>query len=272
MNGEHLMTDKLLEAMKACKFSAHYESMYESLEKPHFLTVDLDSRDLSHALFFHMAKMKLAAWRHKVVFKRGRNHSLPEIFQDLIVFYLRCALPSEYTVEVEPVVGMETEGKKKTLRPDICIRLKGHIHCVIEAKTTIGWARPDYSLEGDLAYKKLEERITLLAKACEISPKRIFYVFEEPTNVHSQKFLPHFWDKSLGERTVSERQGILGHIFPLFIGTNPAYWPGKKIDSSLDWCDVNISDAEILIRAKTSIVTPFELIVQKIIKLESAML
>ena len=120
------MTPNMLELMRHCDVPDHYSSMHNALAKSLSLQVDLRERDLSHALYVQLCQIKLAAWRHKVNFRRARRHSLADIFQDLVAYYFRAALPKEYDVRLEEARKVQIGGKKVTLQPEICVRLNRH--------------------------------------------------------------------------------------------------------------------------------------------------
>jgi len=262
------MSLSLQRAIEACAAPEHYSNMYGCLSGQAGLTVDLKSQDVSRALFLHLCKIKYAAWKHKVLFKRGQRHSLAEVFQDLFAFYLRASLPNNYEISLEEPRVLFRNGKKLTIKPDICIKLNGRVECVIEAKTTIGWARPDYKLPEHQIYQKMQDRIDDVAASFEIDPCRVLFVLEEPTNV-SRKFISEFWDIKNSVPTRRPVSGTLSHIYPLYVGTDPFYWKWRKKlpegRQTSDWFISELSDAEILEKSATSIVTPFEYLLQFIL-------
>ena len=256
------MPKELQEALNACSAANDYSTMYAALERSPALRVDLDGRHLSHALFFQLCKIKYAAWRYRVNFKRARRHSLAEVFQDLVAFYLRAALPPQYEVCLEEPRKIDKGGKIITIQPDICIKLNGRAYFVIEAKTTIGWARPDFQQAEEICYKHMQQRIDDIAEAFGIAKENVIFIFEEPTNVSTTHFLPKFWDSKMATPVTRPAQGVLSHIYPLYMTTDPSYWNWKsqipKGRKTADWFIPEFSDELVLGRARQSVVTPFE--------------
>jgi hypothetical protein len=151
-------------------------------------------------------------------------------------------------------------GKNVTLQPDICIRLDGRLQFIVEVKTTIGWARPNYKPGDHNPYAAMADRIQELATNFDLPEERILYIFEEPTNVHSKLFLPRFWDSAQAIPAPRPTEGVLSHIYPLYMTTDPFYWDDLAIPhgrAKENWCPDLAGDL-ILARAKRSVVTPFE--------------
>ncbi len=267
------MTPALHEAIGACTAADHYSAMYGDLCHCLPLQVNLQERHLSHALYFQLCKIKYAAWRYRVDFKRARRHSLADVFQDLVAFYLRAALPKGYEVHLEVPKRMSKEGKMVTIQPDICIKRDGKMHLVIEAKTTIGWARPNFKLSEDAAYKAMQERIDDVAHSFGIPENNVIFVFEEPTNVSAKYFLPKFWNAEKAEPVSRPTRGVLAQIYPLYITTDPYYWNYWKSTKQIpkgrkrtDWFPLSLPDQLILEHAERSVVTPLESILSLIQK------
>ena len=273
------MTSELLNsAMGACSAAEHYHAMFQSLKKAQPLRFAADDRVLSKALFFHLAKMKYAGWQHRVDFQRARKHSMADLFQDLVAFYLRCALPTEtFNVLLEPRLPGE-DGK--TIHPDILIRKKeakreAVNHFVIEVKTTIGFARPREGEEDK--YGPLGERLYKVSKAAGVPPESVIYIFEEPANV-THEFRDYFWDKEGWQ--AKDRSTLpfpLSQIFPLFWGTDPYYWewPETKKESKGGSKDrrfwyPEITDEAFLAQAARRIVTPLEDVLTRIVDAKSS--
>lgn len=247
-------------AIDACNISHHYAAMYQSISEVQRTTYSPAGDSISIALFYHLAKMKYAGWIHRVKFARARKHAMADIFQDLLAFYLRCALTEEYEVLLEACAG---ERKART-QADILVRKNGRNHFVIEVKTTIGFARPDYTL--DEPYALLAERIDRVAANFGVPQAHVLYVFEEPSNVGKQ-FLELFWDKKQGRAV--DRCALpspLSHIYPLFWETDPYYWKWPKAARS-GWAESYpvLNDEQILEEARRRIVTRFETVVERIL-------
>ncbi|WP_123957867.1 hypothetical protein [Cupriavidus necator] len=273
------MTSELLNsAMGACGAAKHYHAMFQSLKEAQPLKFAAEDRVLSKALFFHLAKMKYAGWQHRVDFQRARKHSMADLFQDLVAFYLRCALPTEtFNVLLEPRLPGE-DGK--TIHPDILIqrkevKRKAVNHFAIEVKTTIGYARPRNGEEGK--YERLETRLREVSEAANVPLENVIYIFEEPTNV-TREFCDFFWDQK--ERQAKDRSRLpfpLSQIFPLFWKTDPYYWERTGIKNSTkggskdrrSWYP-EISDEEFLEQAAQRIVTPLEDILTRIANAKSS--
>jgi hypothetical protein len=232
--------------------SKHYSALLDSFSRDDKLDIDLNSTGISEAIYFHICKMKYAGWRHRVNFKRNRKHSISEFFQDIIAFYLKATLPSDYAVELET--------KKGKTQPDIAIRRGNKYVFLIEIKTNIGWDRPvTTAIE---PYKKIEDRINELSNSFDVPKENIIYVFEEHSNV-SKEFSGRFWDKEKQKSKPRPKEFPFSIIFPLFNATDPYYWKHRKeFNRTIEYKE--LSDEDILIQAKHNIVTPFEEILRRI--------
>lgn len=235
-----VVMDQANNALEIFNGSTYYEHFFNSFLSDKKLIVDLDKKEVSQAIFFHLCKMKYAGWRHRVRFNRGVKHSLSEIFQDVIAFYLKASLPVEYSVELEV--------SKDKLRPDIVIKKNGTYHFILEIKTNIGYNRSGLKEE-------FNARRNALSKAFGVKESNIIYVFEEHTNV-SNEFSEMYWDKKSGvAKSVRPDNAPYSFIYPLFNGDDPYYWD-KNFDSSNQLKAVTRED--ILKRASENVVTPFE--------------
>ena len=211
---------------------------------------DLNSREVSKAIFFHLIKMKLALINHKKSTNRRIKSTFAENFQDLLAFYLEVCLPNNFTVEQE-----SRQGK---LQPDILIKKDSKNHFILEIKTTIGWSRNQVSPPFDDT-NPLVARITALASTFEIPKENILYIFENPFNINKE-FVAKYWDRSPGNwRPQNPAPGDFpfSQIKPLFAGTNPEHWPNKTAETFKDDSILKIAEGEIA--------TPFESILSKII-------
>lgn len=273
-----MTSDLLSSAIRACSSSEHYHAMFQSLKVAQPLRFATGDRVLSKALFFHLAKMKYAGWQHRVAFQRARKHSMADLFQDLVAFYLRCALPTEtFSVLLEPRLLGE-DGK--AIHPDILIQRKGAKgeavnHFVIEVKTTIGFARPRDGEENK--YGSLGARLHEVSKAARVPPERVIYIFEEPANV-THEFREYFWDKKGWQ--AKDRSTLLfplSQIFPLFWGTDPYYWEWPETKKGAEagskdrrsWYP-EITDEAFLAHAARRIVTPLEDVLTQIVNAKSS--
>lgn len=232
--------------------SKYYSALLDSFSRDVKLDVDLNKTIISEAIYFHICKMKYAGWRHRINFKRHRKHSISEFFQDIIAFYLKAALPNDYTVELEP--------KKDKTQPDIAIKRGNRYVFLIEIKTNIGWERPDTTATDP--YEKIRDRINNLSASFEVPPENIIYVFEEHSNV-SKEFSDKFWDKEQQKPKPRLSEFPFYKIFPLFNATDPYYWKHRKGFKRAK-VYIELSDEEIQSRAKHNIVTPFEEILRRI--------
>lgn len=246
-------------AIRACRFSDYYAKMFETLEKPSVLEYQEDGRALSKALFYQLAKIKYAGWRHKDQFSRGIKHSVADIFQDLLAFYLRCALDSkQYGVVLEKTGAV---GKVNKSRPDIVIQKLvaaegGQAEpvniFVIEVKTTTGWNRLNTQKDEDACTARLK----LVAETHHVREQNVIYVYEEPSN-NGRGFEPRYWKKTaMAAPDGFSRQALVApysSIYPLFFGTDPVTWKDLKRGSCPE-----IPEERFLEEAERRIVTPLE--------------
>jgi hypothetical protein len=236
----------IIEIFKASK---HYSDFLDSFSCDSKLNFQLFNKTtvISEAIYFHICKMKYAGWRHRVKFKRYRKHAISDIFQDTIAFYLKAALPSDYTIEIE--------AKKGKTQIDIAVKRGDKYIFLIEVKTSIGWDRtgPD---------KKMSARITELSTNFDVPRKNIIYIFEVHSNV-SKDFSDKFWDEKQQKAKQRPTDFPYSKIFPLFNATDPYYWKYEKGFKRKENCK-KISDDEIRKRAKCNIVTPIEEILNQI--------
>lgn len=239
--------------IKSFKGADSYAAFFESFRQPARVTPDRDGQVMSEALFFHVCKMHYAGWHHRVHFGRGLKHDLADVFEDLVAYYLRMALPEEYTLRLETM--------KDRIRLDILVSKGDRLLGAIEVKTTIGWRRPGETTENPDPYASFTKRITDISRAFQVPPANVIYIFEDHSNV-TKEFSAQFW--SNGAR-ITERPGTFPHsiIYPLFNEPDPYYWKEwKRIDRKME-CPV-ISDDHILERSARSIVSPLESVVQRI--------
>ncbi len=240
------------DSIRIFEASKHYSALLDSFSCDEKLKVNLDSTGISEAIYFHICKMKYAGWRHRINFKRNRKHSISEFFQDIIAFYLKAALPNDYTIELEP--------KKNKTQPDIAIKRSNKYVFLIEIKTNIGWDRPDTTAIDP--YKKIEDRITELSTSFDVPKENIIYVFEEHGNV-SKEFSDRFWDKEQQKSKPRPKEFPFSIIFPLFNKTDPYYWKHSKgFNRTMEYR--KLSDNEILFQAQHNIVTPIEEVLRRI--------
>ena len=242
-----------MDAIEIFKGSYYYSNLLDSFYSDVKLDSDFKGTAISEAIYFHLCKMKYAGWRHRVNFKRSRKHSISEFFQDIIAFYLKAALPSDYEVEVEKKIG--------TTQPDIAIRHGSDYVFLIELKTNIGWQRPDTTARDP--WVTFRNRIDELSSNFKVPHTNIIYIFEEYSNV-SQEFSDKFWDEELQKPQPRPADFPFSVIYPLFNGTDPFYWTEyNKLNKRAQYAD--IKDEDIKRRAKSNIVTPIEDIIRIIL-------
>lgn len=213
---------------------------------------DSTSNLLSRAMFFHIAKIKMAMWQHNKDFNREIKSSIADMFQEIIAFYLNSYLPSNFKIVLEE--------RKDKLQPDILIYKDNSPHFIIEIKTTVGWDRKSV-LDTNLENNVIAKRIDSLSKAFQIKKENILYIFESPENVKAS-FLSKYWNKE-GWKPVesSPKEFPFNQIMPLFVSSDPYYWTykGSKYQT-------NVEDAYIWQVSENHIVTRFEQVLDKIIK------
>lgn len=234
------------------QISERYAQFLESFSpaKPR-LTYESGDTSISSAMYYNICQMKYAGWKHRVNFKRSVKHSLAEIFQDTIAFFLNRYLPGDYSVHLEV--------KRNRLRPDILIKKNDINHFIIEVKTSIGWNRgqvENYYTPGN----NMRERISKLSTTFNIPEDNVIYIFEDYSNV-SKAFSKKDWDKENLCPTPRPTDKPFSFIYPLFHASDPYYWDWKDhqpLDRDKEFPD--ITKEEIALRSQTNIVTPFELI------------
>lgn len=246
---------KLTKEIKTCNISSLYTELLESFsaKKHEKLNVNLNKTRISEAIYFHLCKIKYAGWKHRINFNRYKKHTIAEIFQDLIAYYLKLTLSKEYECLVEK--------KVKNTQPDILIKKNGVNHFIIELKTNIGWERPDS--KSDAPFIHFTNRIRNLSNNFNIKQENIIYIFEEHSNV-SKEFSNYFWDKEKEKPKERTNKFPFSKFYPLFNATDPYYWKYEKgFKSSIGYKD--ITDDEIINRSKNNIVTPIEMIIKIIL-------
>lgn len=241
------------DAFEIFKASTLYSNLLDSFSTNCKLNVQSCNEPvISEAIYFHICKMKYAGWRHRINFKRHRKHSFSDFFQDIIAFYLKAALPSNYTIELEK--------KKRNTHPDIAIKRDDKFIFLIELKTTIGWGRPDETAAEP--YKIIRDRINELSMNFNIPAANIIYIFEEHSNV-SKDFSNMFWDENIQQANPRPTEFPYSVIFPLFNATDPYYWTHENgLKRGIEYRE--ILDNEIKEKAKVNIVSPFEKILKQI--------
>jgi hypothetical protein len=231
------------------KGSDFYSKLLDSFSQSEKLTVDLNSNEISKAIFYHTCKMKHAGWRMRVDFKRKKRHSLSDFFQDIIAFYIKASLPDTFEIELE--------SKLADTQTDIAIKFNGQYIFIIEIKTNIGWDRQGPE-------KSFSLRIDRLSENFKVLKQNIIYVFEDHGNV-SKNFSEKYWNKKIGKPVSAPTDFPFSQIKPLFNDNDPYYWKYEKsFNKGLYYKE--FEDENIFQRAETNIVTKFEDIIEQIIK------
>jgi hypothetical protein len=253
----------------AHKFVTLHSAAFESLETITHFPCTLEGRELSKALFCDLARIKYAAWRHREKFGRGISHSLSDIFQDLLAFYLRCALDSARFKVLLEQTGKDAQGN---VRPDIVIQRWSTQTAdfqntfIIEVKTTTGWARMNSVEDQQRATDRLH-RVADLYKVCH---ENAIYVYEEPAN-NGEGFERRFWVKADMKKPADFNRAELPmpyrQIYPLFYGTDPVFW--EKTWNHKTFVP-DVPESKFIEEASRRIVTPLEEIIPLIEAAEPA--
>jgi len=203
-------------------------------------------RKISIEIYYQVFKIHYYAGRYSKRFNRGVKHSTADVFQDIIAYYLKVFLNSDYDVVLETAKGK--------CRPDILIKKNGKNHFVIEIKTSIGWNRKSI-VDGTI-----KNRIKKLSEVFDVNKNKIIFIFETHGNVNKE-FSERYWDKI--EAKPNKRPVVFPYnqIYPLFNSSDP-YYMLNEFDRN-DLYERTIGDKKIAELAKKNIVTGFE----KIIKL-----
>ena len=246
-------------AIEICRVSDFYEKMLEAFSgKDDLVDFDINGNEISKAIYYQMCSMKFAGYKHRVNFNRAKKHTMAELFQDIIAFYLsKCLDSNAYEIFLEQKESFTVDSKKKYIYPDILIKKNGENFFVIEVKTTIGWSRTNLP-------ENIQNRIDLISSSFNIPKENILYIFEEVTN-NGKDFEQQFWDsdtRSSRERSAKFPYSI---IYPLFVETDPYYWK-LQYEKYIDEEDLltNLSKDYIMNKSEACIVTRFESIIDVI--------
>lgn len=231
------MTTATDRAIDACTFSAHYARMYEEMGHcPPLPAVQADDLALSKALFFHLARIRYTGWMYAATVRRERRHSLSDVFQDLLAYYLRAALaPQGLIVQLE--ASRPGVGGGDSTQVDIVIFRKGRTAppvpvFAIEVKTTIGRGR----IRTEDEKKPHLDRLEQVARNFDLPPDNVIFVYEEPTN-NTGEFEKLYWTRktetgarlSPGARVLPRPlDPLYSRIYPLFLATDPKMWDWSK--------------------------------------------
>ncbi|KXU87146.1 hypothetical protein CR51_36035 [Caballeronia megalochromosomata] len=250
----------------AHKFVTLHSAAFESLETTTAFPFTLEGRELSKALFCDLARIKYAAWRHRAKFSRGKSHSVSEIFQDLLAYYLRCALdPALFAVV------LEEHRRDEKCRSDIIVKRKvaGNefkASFVIEVKTTTGFA----PLSSDEARVKAVARLKQVAKAYRVFEHNVIYVYQEPRNNGKGVELMYWNSQQMQAPENFSRASLpppFDRMYPLFDRTDPVQWESRwKHEKFVP----DVPQSRFLEEASRRIVTPLEEIIPLIEAAEPA--
>lgn len=244
----------------------HYQKFLESLSQTKKINCDLTSTILSKNLYYDLWKIQEAAWKYMVNNHRSDRHPISEIAQDLIAFYLRAALPDEYSVQLEVQGRYKLNEKEKSLFVDIVIYKNELPHFMIEVKTNLGYQRSTIE-QINKQTSHVEARRIEVAQAFGVNKSKIIYVLLSDGNV-SKDFRNRYWnqkERKSNEITSDFRLNVpYNFIFPLFHNCDPYYY---KYDEKIDKKKTvrNSHDDEILGFAEANIVTPLEHIIKLIL-------
>ena len=155
-------------AIDICKVSDFYEKMLEAFSgKDDLVDFDINGNEISKAIYYQMCSMKFAGYKHRVNFNRAKKHTMAELFQDIIAFYLsKCLDSTKYEIFLEQNGSTIVDSKNKNIYPDILIKKNGQNFFVIEVKTTIGWNRNNLS-------ENIQNRIDLISSSFNILKENI---------------------------------------------------------------------------------------------------
>jgi len=205
--------------------------------------------EITKEIYYQIFKIHYYAGRYCFKFNRRINHSIADIFQDIIAYYLKVFLDDEYEVFLEE--------KNNNYRPDILIKKNNKNYFIIEIKTNIGWER------GSIKNGKFENRIKEMASVFNVKENNIIYIFESPGNVNKE-FLEKYYDINKEEaKKHRPTDSPYKYIFPLFNITDPYYMKELK---NVEIYSNPIDDKKIEEISIRNIVTNFEDIIKMINK------
>ena len=251
----------------------HYKKFLDEFTNVEKQSYDSSKIDVSMALYKDWFEMHSATWEHAVKTGRDTRLALADVFQDLLVHYLDTFLPQEYNAIPEYTVQ-----SKPKLQVDIAVKKNNKICFLIEVKTTLGWDRGSIDSrmnEGDVSKLKVVQRREQIAKATGIDKENVIFILSSFQNVNKY-FMDQFWIKEsrsdvglpilLNERRQDEP---FNFIYPMFNQYDPRYITQKKIkgfDAKNSEHLKLYNDDEITNLAKENICTPFEQILDLIVK------
>jgi hypothetical protein len=235
--------------MKHSDITRHFSNFIESFSNVENEEFDLDSIEISEAIFRHIFKIKSSLWKHGVDFNRRKRMPISEIFQDLVAFYIKLGLNSEdYEVVLEESMGR--------LQPDILIKFKGKNLFIVEVKTNLGWKR-------DMIESDMGTRIKALSRTFGVPFQNIIYIFQNPWNM-PKSFTQKYWDQDFQKAQVLPTEFPYDRIRPLLTAEDPFYTKkAKSIDRRNDFHDLTSTIEE---KVKTGIVIPLEITIKQIIE------
>ena len=234
----------------------HFVNYNLSLNNPQKKNIDLNYNKVSKEFFIDLVRIHHAGWVNMIGSNRKKRASISEIFQENFAFFLKQYLPKNFEVSTEDNVGIDGLDCQ-LVRPDILIKFNGKNIFIIECKTTIGWDRKGPE-------EKYSKRMDQLVKKFGVLKENIIFVFENHGNA-GKGVRQKYWNKKLGQPTNSILEFPYSQIKPLFNEPDPFYWKYEKgFDKKKNYKE--FTEESLLQTAVTNIVTPFESIINQILK------
>ena len=224
--------------------------------RPKYRKDDFDEGRISEEIHFQVCKMLYIGWKHKVKFKRKIKTSFADIFQDIVAYYLKAALPKEYEIILEE--------KKLKIRPDILIK-KGKKCFAVEIKTSLGYE--PLIFEKKETYAPYEKRRDDLSEAFNIPEDNVLYILSKLKN--NGKGFPDQFKRDKNLKIIRPKLFPYSIIYPLFEEPDPYYWKWPNIknkEKDKKYPDENEINDRIKEKQKENIIAPFEEILRKIKK------
>jgi hypothetical protein len=215
---------------------------------------DLNGTKISEDIFFLLCKIQYIGWKHKILYNRKKKVDIPEIFQDIIAYYMKAVLPKNYEIILE-----EKMGKTK---PDILIKIDGKNYFVVEIKTSVGW-HDRINIQNEETFIPYRNKVDSISKDFNILKENIIYIFGGLSN-NGKGFSEQYWDNNT--RKNRPTQFPYSIIFPLFKQYDPYYWDWTSPKINKDKEYASIKDSEIQEIARQDVISPFEEIIKIILK------
>lgn len=234
--------------MKHTDLVKNYSNFVESFAEVENENFDLESREISEAIYKHIFQIKSSLWKQGVEFNRRKRISVSEIFQDLVALYIKLGLNSS---DFEVIL----EESCSRLQPDILIKYKEKNLFIVEVKTNLGWKR-------DSIETVMGERIKKLSLAFNIPFNNVVYIFQNPWNM-SKAFTQKFWNQEKKEAMSLPTEFPFNRIRPLLTAEDPFYSiEGKVMRKKAEFADLTYKIDENI---ESGIVIPLEKTIQDIL-------